>query len=334
MAAFLTGAHPRKTDGANILAGISADQVAAERLAEYTRLPSLEIGCEPGGLRGDCDSGYACVYSSTLSWKSATQPLPKETDPRLVFERLFGGSDARAAERRASRRSLLDFIQDDARRLASRVGAADRRKLDEYFTAVREAEARLDRIERLPAPTLPAGVAPPPAATEIEPRMRLLCDLLVLAFQTDVTRVCTFSFANEGSGMRYTHLGVNDGHHELSHHGGDPEKLDQIAKINTFHTAQFGYLLGRLAAVQEGEGTLLDNCLLAYGSGNSDGNRHNHNDLPVLLAGGGGGTVRTGRHVELPAETPLTNLWLAMLQRAGVSVDAIGDSTGPLDQLA
>jgi hypothetical protein len=335
MAAFLTGAHPRKTDGANILAGVSADQVAAERLAEFTRLPSLEIGCEAGELTGVCDSGYACVYSSTLSWKGPSQPLPMENDPRLVFERLFGGKDGRAVERLASRRSLLDFIRDDARRLTARIGAADRRKLDEYFAAVRETEVRLERIERLPAPALPAGLAPPPAMPqELEPRIRLLCDLLVLAFQTDVTRVCTFSLANEGSGMRYTHLGVNDGHHELSHHGGDPEKLDKIARINTFHAAQFGYLLGRLAAVKEGTGTLLDNCLLAYGSGNSDGDRHNHDDLPILLAGCGGGTVRTGRHVEFATETPLTNLWLTMLQRAGVAVDAIGDSTGPLDQLA
>jgi hypothetical protein len=334
MAAFLTGAHPRKTDGANILAGVSADQVAAERLAEFTRLSSLEIGCEPGGLSGVCDSGYACVYSSTLSWKGPSQPLPKETDPRLVFERLFGGGDGRDAQRRASRRSLLDFIQDDARRLAGRVGAADRRKLDEYFTAVREAEARIERMERLPPQAVPAGVAPPPAAEGLEPRIRLLCDMLVLAFQTDTTRVCTFSLANEGSGMRYPHLGVNDGHHELSHHGRDPAKLEQIAKINTFHAQQFAYLLGRLAAVAEGEGTLLDNCLLAYGSGNSDGDRHNHDDLPILLAGRGGGTVRGGRHVQFAVETPVTNLWLTMLARAGVAVDAIGDSTGVLDDLA
>ena len=334
MAAFLTGAHPRKTDGANILAGVSADQIAAERLAEFTRLPSLEIGCEAGGLTGVCDSGYACVYSSTLSWKSPTQPLPKETDPRLVFERLFGGDDGRRAERRETRRSVLDFIRDDARRLAGRVGAADRRKLDEYFTALREVEERMERMERLPPPALPASLAPPAVPPELEPRIRLLCDLLVLAFQTDTTRVCTFSLANEGSNMRYANLGINDGHHELSHHGGDPEKLAKIATINAFHAAQFGYLLGRLQAVREGEGTLLDQCVIAYGSGNSDGNRHNHDDLPLLLAGRGGGTIRTGRHVQFADETPVTNLWLSMLARAGVDVEAIGDSTGPLADLA
>jgi hypothetical protein len=334
MAAFLTGAHPRKTDGSNILAGMSADQVAAERLAEFTRLPSLEIGCEAGGLTGSCDSGYACVYSSTLSWKSPTQPLPKETDPRLVFERLFGGDDGRRAERRASRRSLLDFIRDDASRVAARVGAADRRKLEEYFTAVREAEARIERMESLPPPVLPAGLEPPAATTELEPRIRLLCDLMALAFQTDCTRVCTFGLANEGSDMRYPQIGVNDAHHELSHHGGDAAKLEKIAKINRFHVTQFGYLLERLAAVVEGDGTLLDNCLIAYGSGNSDGDRHNHDDLPILLAGGGGGTVRGGRHVLYAAETPVTNLWLAMLQRAGVAAAGIGDSTGSLPQLA
>jgi hypothetical protein len=334
MAAFLTGAHPRKTDGSNIRAGMSADQVAAERLAEFTQLPSLEIGCEAGGLTGVCDSGYACVYSSTLSWKSPTQPLPKETDPRLVFERLFGGTDGRRAERRASRRSLLDFIRADAARVATRLGNADRRKLDEYFTAVREVEARLDRIERLPDAKLPPGLQPPTVPEELEPRIQLFCDLLVLAFQTDSTRVCTFSLANEGSNMRYPQLGVNDGHHELSHHGGDAAKLAKIAQINSFHATQFASLLGKLAAVAEGEGRLLDNCLLAYGSGNSDGDRHNHDDLPILLAGRGGGTIRTGRHVKVAAETPVTNLWLTMLDRAGVAVDAIGDSTGPLADLA
>jgi hypothetical protein len=334
MAAFLTGSHPRKTDGSNILAGMSADQVAADRLAEFTRLPSLEIGCEVGGLTGVCDSGYACVYSSTLSWKSPTQPLPRETDARLVFERLFGGNDGRRAERLASRRSLLDFIRDDARRVAARLGGADRRKLDEYFTAVREVEARLERIERLPDPAVPAGLAPLVVPEELEPRIRLLCDLLVLAFQTDSTRVSTFSLANEGSNMLYSHLGVNDGHHELSHHGGDPAKLAKIGQINAFHTAQFAYLLGKLAAIPEGEGRLLDNCLLAYGSGNSDGDRHNHDDLPILLAGRGGGTVATGRHLQFAEETPVTNLWLTMLDRAGVEVEAIGDSTGPLADLA
>jgi hypothetical protein len=335
MAAFLTGAHPRKTDGANILAGVSADQIAAERLAEFTRLPSLEIGCEAGGLTGVCDSGYACVYSATLSWKSPTQPLPKETDPRLVFERLFGGDQHTSRmERRASRRSVLDFISDDARRLAVRIGNADRRKLDEYFTAVREAEARLERMERLPAPAVPTGLVPPAAPPDLETRIRLLSDLLVLAFQTDSTRVFTFSLANEGSNMRYENLAINDGHHELSHHGGDPQKIAKIGAINGFHAARFAYLLERLQAVREGEGTLLDHCVVAYGSGNSDGDRHTHDDLPLLLAGRGGGTIRGGRHVRFADETPVTNLWLAMLQRAGVAVDEIGDSTGPLEGLA
>jgi hypothetical protein len=334
MAAFLTGAHPRKTDGKNILAGISADQIAAGQFAEFTRLPSLEIGCEAGGLTGTCDWGYSCVYNSSISWKSPTQPLPHETNPRLVFERLFGGADGKQAERRASRRSVLDFIRDDARRLAARVGQADRLKLDEYFTAVREVESRLERMERLPVPTVPAGVLPPDEPQELEPRIRLLCDLLVLAFQTDSTRVCSFSLANEGSGMRYENLGIKDGHHELSHHGGDPEKLAKIAAINAFHTAQFAYLLGRLRDVREAEGTLLDNCIVAYGCGNSDGDRHNHDDLPLLLGGRGGGTVRGGRHVHFADETPVTDLWLSMLQRAGVAVEAIGDSSGPLDGLS
>jgi hypothetical protein len=335
MAAFLTGAHPRKTNGSNILAGMSVDQIAADQIGGDTPLSSLEIGCEAGGLTGACDSGYACVYSSTLAWKSPTQPLPKEIDPRLVFERLFGGGrDEDRAGRKAARRSVLDFIRSDSGRLAARLGATDRRKLDEYFTSLREVERRMELLADRPDRPLPPDAAPPEKPESHEARLRLMCDLLVLAFQTDSTRVCTFGFANEGSNMHYPNLGVNDGHHELSHHGKDPAKLDKIARINTFHAAQFAYLVDRLRGVREGEGTLLDQCMIAYGSGNSDGDRHNHDDLPILLAGRGGGTIRPGRHVRFAAETPVTNLWLSMLHRMGVEVPAVGDSTGPLDALA
>lgn len=336
MAAFLTGAHPRKTDGSNIRSGISIDQVAANAVGQATRLPSLEIGCEPGGLRGNCDTGYACVYTWAMSWKSASQPLPVETDPRLVFERLFGsGTSAERRARGASRRSLLDVVLEDARSLERSLGAGDRRKIDEYFTALREVERRLDAAATRPEPVPPAGTDPPRAnPRDLGERARLMCDLLAIAFQSDATRICTLSFATEGSNATYPQIGVNDGHHHISHHAGDAAKMEKISRINTFHVGHLAHLLDRLRGIEEAGQPLLESCMIAYGSGNSDGNRHNHDDLPILVAGGGVGTIRGGRHLRLATETPVTNLWLAMLQRMGVDARSFGDSTGPLDGLA
>ncbi|MFM8358421.1 MAG: DUF1552 domain-containing protein [Verrucomicrobiota bacterium] len=336
LSAFLTGTQPRKTDGTDIRAGISVDQVAAARLADRTRLASLEIGTEAGSMAGNCDSGYSCVYSSTMSWRSATQPLPKEVNPKLVFERLFGsGSGAERARRDARRQSVLDLVKEDFRDLNGRLGRKDQRKLDEYFSAVRDLELRLERATRLPEPVVPEGAAQPAGIPgSYEEHIRLMGDLMVLAFQTDTTRVCTFVMANEGSNKPYPFIGVKEGHHDLSHHGNNAEKKAKIARINRFHATQLAYLLGRLKAVKEGDGTLLDHCLLAYGSGNSDGDRHNHDDLPVLLAGRGCGTVRPGRHLIYPPETPLNNLWLAMLNRMELPMHQLGDSTGELPHLA
>jgi hypothetical protein len=335
MAAFLTGVQPRKTDGTDIRAGTSVDQLAAARIGDQTHLPSLEIGCEAGGMAGNCDSGYSCIYSSTMSWKSPTQPLPKEVNPKLVFERLFGAQGgAERSRREVARKSLLDFIRDDSKSLMNRVGTDDRQKLDEYFTSIRDIEVRMERSSKLPAPRVPDGVTPPTGVPEsYAEHLRLMCDLLVLAFQADLTRVCTFVFANEASNKSYPDLGVNEGHHELSHHGRDPEKIRKIRDINKFHVAQYAYLLQRLKAIPEGEGTLLDHCLISYGSGNSDGDRHNHDDLPILLAGRGGGTIKTGRHVRLPNETPVTNLWSSLLERMDVRVPFVGDSTGRITAL-
>jgi hypothetical protein len=334
LAAFLTGCQPRKTDGVDIRAGISVDQVAAARLADQTRLPSLEIGCEGGRQAGNCDSGYSCVYSSTISWRSATTPVPKEINPRLVFERLFGsGPDAERARRDATRRSILDFVREDAGGLRRQLGAGDRRKLDEYFSSLRDIEQRIDRAARLPEVKAPDYARPAGVPKEFEEHLRLMCDLLVLAFQTDVTRVATFVLANEGSNRPYRFIGVPEGHHDLSHHGNDPKKRAKIREINRFHVSQLAYLLKGLKAVKEGDGTLLDHCMIAYGSGNSDGNRHNHDDLPVLLAGKGGGTIKTGRHLRYPRNTPLNNLWLAMLDRVSVKVPNLGDATGRLPGL-
>ena len=335
LAAFLTGAQPRKTDGTDIRAGISVDQVAASRVGTQTRLPSLEIGCEQGRMAGNCDSGYSCVYSSTMSWRSATQPLPKEVNPKLAFERLFATvPDAQRSKRDARRKSILDFVREDSKDLAGKLGVRDIRKLDEYLTSVRDIELRIERAEKLPPIQLPNYKAPAGIPAAYDEHIRIMSDLLVLAFQTDVTRVCTFVLANEGSNKPYPFINVAEGHHDLSHHGNDPAKKTKIRKINLFHTKQLAYLLEKLNKTPEGDSTLLDHSMIAYGSGNSDGNAHNHDDLPILLAGGGCGTLKSGRHVRFPKETPLSNLWVSVLNRMDVSVDQIGDSTSELSGLS
>jgi len=334
MAAFLTGAQPRKTDGTDIRLGVSVDQVAATRLADQTRLASLEIGCDPSAMAGNCDSGYSCVYSSTIAWRSATTPVPKLNNPRLIFERLFAtGSDSDRARRERNRRSILDFVREDANSLQPNLGAGDQRRLDEYLTAIRDIEQRIERAARFPEPPRPNMATPAGIPNNYQEHIRQLADLLVLAFQADITRVSTFVFANEGSNKPYPFIQVPEGHHDLSHHGNDRAKMAKIAQINRFHVTQFAYMIDRLKSIREGDGTLLDNCMIAYGSGNSDGNRHNHDDLPVLLVGRGSGTVRAGRHIRYANNTPLNNLWLSMLDRIGTSVDALGDSTGRLANL-
>ena len=335
LAAFLTGAHPRKTDGTDIRNGISVDQIAASQIGGRTRLPSLEIGCEHGAMAGNCDSGYSCVYSNTMSWRSATQPLPKEINPKLVFDRLFSSAPSTAqANRDAQRKSILDFVLADSQDLAGKLGSADVRKLDEYFSAVREIEVRIQRAASLPPATTPDYPAPAGVPPSYEDHIRLMCDLVVLAFQTDATRTCTFVLANEGSNKPYPMINVAEGHHDLSHHGNNEEKKAKIRQINLFHTSQLAYLLKKLDAVQEGDGTLLDHSMVAYGSGNSDGNRHNHDDLPILVAGGGCGTLNMGRHLRLAKETPLSNLWVSLLNRMDVDVASLGDSTGELAGLS
>jgi hypothetical protein len=336
-AAFLTGAQARKTAGANFQAGISADQVAAARLADHTRLPSLELGIERYRGVGNCDSGYSCVYEHTLSWRNPTSPLPTETDPKLVFERLFSArpDDPDRVKRSRLRASVLDTVLEDARSLDKQLGGSDRQKLDQYLTCVRELEQRIARAEKLPPVQPPEGAEKlhsQPA--DLAEHFHLMCDLMVLAFQADITRVCTFMFAREGSEQRYRMIGISEGHHEMTHHRGNPVLIEKIRKINTYHIELFSYLIGKLKSIPEGEGTLLDNCMIAYGSGNGDGNRHTHHDLPILLAGRGGGSLKTGRHIRYPKETPLNNLWLAMLDRMGTRVEKLGDSTGLLEGLS
>lgn len=334
MAAFLTGVQPRKTDGADLRAGVSVDQVAAARIGDQTRLASLEIGADEGYMAGNCDSGYSCAYSNTLSWRSATTPLPKVNDPAKIFDRLFGsGNAADRARQNRIRSSIIDYVLEDAGSLNSRLGANDRQKLDQYFTAIRDIEQRIRRAASLPPVQKPNYQVPSAVPKELPEHLRILSDLMVHAFQTDTTRICTYVFANEGSNKPHRFLDVSEGHHDLSHHENNPVKQAKIAKINRFHTTQLAYLLGKLKSIREGDGTLLDHCMIAYGSGNSDGNRHNHDDLPILVAGKAGGSLRTGRHIKYRQDTPLNNLWLSLLDRMGTSVESLGDSTGRLPGL-
>jgi hypothetical protein len=339
LATFLTGAQARKTAAADVRVGVSVDQVAAAGIGHLTRFPSLELGCDKGRQAGACDSGYSCAYQFNLAWKTPTLPLPPEVDPRLAFERLFGGGSRAESEQaraalRQDRRSVLDFVLDDARRLRGQISGGDARRLDEYLASVREVEQQLERREAVHV------ALPPDAARFDDPpetyrdHVRLMFDLLALAFQTDSTRIATFMIAHDGSNRSYPFVGVPEGHHDLSHHGGQAEKKAKIARINRFHLEQFAYFLERLRSIREGAGTLLDQCQIVYGSGISDGNRHWHHDLPVLLAGRAGGTLRPGRHVRYDEETPMTNLYRAMLERMGTPVAQLGDSTGVLSGLA
>ena len=333
-ATFLTGCQARKTAGSDIRIGVSVDQIAASRIGDQTRLPSLELSCDKGERAGECDSGYACAYQYNISWKSESMPVNPEVNPKLAFDRLFAGSNpAESKEARARRelfnKSVLDFVMDDARQLQANLGATDRRKLDEYLTAVREIERRIEQSGKFEIRT-PSGDTTLPENYSFEQHIRLMFDIQVLAFQTDSTRVSTFIVAHDGSDRRYPFIGVKEGHHELSHHDNKEEKKAKIAKINHFHTTQFAYFLDKLKAVKEGEGTLLDNCMILYGSGIADGNEHAHHNLPILLAGRGGGTLKTGRHVKLEGRVPLNNLYLSMLDRLGAPIERFGDSTGRL----
>jgi hypothetical protein len=338
-ASFLTGVHCRKTSGRDIKAGVSIDQLAAGQIGGQTVLPSLELSCDAGPRLGACDSGYACAYQFNIAWRNESMPVMPEVDPRQVFERMFGdvsgGLDSQQARSRRAmlHKSILDFVADDARQLRSRMGRTDQRKIDEYLTAIREIEKRVELAEKS-TQHLPAGVKAPEPYDNFEQYVKLMFDMLVLAFQTDSTRVATFIVSHEGSNRPYSFLGVNEGHHEISHHQGRATNIEKLTTINTFHMKQFAYFLEKLKSVTEGEGNLLDNSMIVYGSGIRDGDRHDHEDLPILLAGRGGGTVTPGRHIKAPRNTPLNNLFLSMLDRAGGHSNRFGDSTGRFEAIA
>ena len=332
---FLTGEHPYKTDGAAIRAGISVDQVAAQRVGAETTLPSLVLGTEQGGRAGNCDSGYSCAYSSSISWKSSTTPMMKEVNPRLVFERLFGegaGTEQRRKMRNFDRMSILDVVAEDARRLRKKLGQTDRGKINEYFQSVRELEQRIERAAPLKTP--PSGVVSPEGVPEdYEAYTRVMYDLIVLGLQTDSTRIATFMAGNAGNNRAFIEVGAKEGWHSLSHHQNDPEKVAVLERIDDFQIRQFAYFLERLKSIEEGGETLLDHCMVLYGGELGDGNTHSHHDLPILLAGSGNGTMTPGRHISCEPETPLNNLFLSMLDRMGTPVDELGDSTGRLNGL-
>ncbi len=340
VASFLTGAHPRKTDGSDIQNGISVDQVAAEQIGHQTKLKSLELGTETSSVGGRCDSGYSCLYTSNISWRTKTSPLPKEINPAAVFERLFGSSNQfeskkSLAKREQRRKSILDFVGGEAKAISDRLGAHDRRKLDEYLYAVRDIERRLHSTDKLEQ--LEEGIEDYPRPIGVPQKygehVKLLMDMMVLAFQTDTTRICSFMYANAGSNRSYRNLAVPDGHHNISHHGGSADKQRMISKINQYHMSLANHFLTRLDGIKEGDRTLLDNSMVVYGSGIADGNSHFHGDLPIAMFGSGGGTIKTGRYIQSPDKTPLTNLYCSMLQRVGAKVDQFSDSTGWMEEL-
>jgi hypothetical protein len=338
-ACFLTGVHPRKTAGADIQNGISADQIAAQAVGAETRLPSLELGCEESRTVGNCDSGYSCAYTNSISWRSPTTPMPPETNPRSAFERLFGIEDVPLSPedraRRAQRRKgILDLVGDRTRQLVTGLGPSDRRKMDEYLYAIREIERQLERAERDGVEVPPGVEKPSGIPASFADYVKLMFDLQVVAFQADLTRVATMMIGREGSLQAYPEIDVPDSHHPLTHHRGNPEFVEKVTRINAYHAELFAHFVAKLKATPDGDGTLLDHSMVVYGSAISDGDRHTHEDLPVLLVGRGAGRLKPGRHLVHPRDTPLTNLYLTLLDGMGVRPESIGDSTGKLAHLS
>jgi hypothetical protein len=337
-ATFLTGVHPYKTGGADFKLGVSADQIAAKALGKHTQLSSLELGLEPQPLAGNCDSGYTCAYMS-MSWRGPTSPLPAEINPRAAFERLFGDDESTDATARLARlqgqKSVLDYVTGSLARLQGSLGSSDKRKLDEYLEAVRDIERRIQVTEQSNVLTqLPHMDRPSSVPDDYEEYSTLMMDLQVIAWQTDMTRVASFMMGRDGSNRPYREIGISDGHHSISHHQGDPERVEKLMKIDALHVKMFAYLLKKLQDTADGDGTLLDHSLVVFGSSLSESNLHTHDDLPIVLAGNAGGRVKGNRHLVYPKETPLNNLFLNMFDLAGVpEIDKFGDSTGRLSDI-
>jgi hypothetical protein len=332
---FLTGVRLNKS-ATDVRAGVSIDQVIAKQVGHLTRFPSLELTCDASRPSAGCDSGYSCAYQYNISWQSATTPMPPENNPRLVFERLFGAGAhgeraANAQARLMARRSVLDFVLDDARRIQRRLDSSDREKLDQYLTGVRDVELRIQKAEQFgpnvdPNETTPAGI-PSNHAEYVD----LMYDMMLLAFRTDSTRIATFILGHDGDNRSFSQIGIAEGHHDLSHHQNNEERIEKVAQIDRWYSERFAAFLKRMDATPDVDGkSLLHNSRIVYGSGNADGNRHTHDNLPMILAGGGGGTLSPGRFVQHGSK-PLTNLFLSLADQAGVTgLERFGDSTGRL----
>lgn len=338
-ATWLTGVHPKRTEGTDIEAGITADQFAARELGKHTQLASLELGMDANYLVGNCENGYSCVYMNTISWRTPTIPNPVENNPRVVFERMFGeGGDAAQRMRQMQKdRSIIDSAREEISRLQKTLGAGDRSRVDEYVDSVREMERRIQKSEEqsaqltVPLPDRPVGIP-----ESFEEHLAMMFDLQILAYQADITRVISFMLGRELSQRTYPVIGVSDAHHSLTHHQGDKAKIARVTKINTYHIQLFAKFLEKMKATPDGDGSLLDHSMILYGGGISDGNLHNHSPLPAILAGGGAGRLKGGTHIRFADHTPMANLLLTMLDKAGVPANKLGDSTGklPLDTLS
>jgi hypothetical protein len=333
---YLTGVQVKKTV-TNIKASISCDQLVASQIGRETRFPSLEVGLEDARQAGDCDSGYSCAYTNNLAWRSETQPLPPILDPRSLFERLFGDdadlSPEGRARRQVHRRSILDFITEDTRKLRGSLGPTDQRKLDEYLTSIRQIEEQLARAAKENAQVDPGMEKPYGVPSDFAEHFRLMTDMITVAFQADLTRVVTFLVTREGTSRAYREIGIADGHHPLTHHRNIVELMDKVAQINRYHVEQFAQWIAKLKAAPEGDGSVLDNSMIVYGAGLADGNAHIHHDLPTLIAGRGGHFIKPGRRVLYRRETPMCNLFLTMMDRMGTRMEHFGDSTGYLTGL-
>ena len=333
-AVWLTGTHPKKTEGADLRAGISIDQVAAQELRKHTQLASLEMALDDNSMVGTCGSGYSCAYTNTLCWSSPSTPVPMENKPRAVFERLFGDLDSTDPEARRDRMrqegSLLDSVAQEVARLVRGLGAKDRAKLTEYLDSIRDIERRIQIAEKQSDRELPSVERPVGIPSTFTDHAKLMMDLQVLAFQTDMTRVTTFMMGRESTTRVYQELGIREGYHPLSHHQNNAAKIEQVTKIDILHTQVFAYFLEKMQSTPDGDGSLLDHSMIVYGSGLSDGNLHEHHDLPVLLVGGGSGQIQGGSHLKYPRDTPMANLFLTLLDKLGIQRERFGDSTGRL----
>jgi len=331
---YLTGIQVKKTT-IDIKASISCDQIIANKIGNQTRFPSLELGMDDARQAGDCDSGYSCAYTNNLAWRSETQPLPPTLDPRVFFERLFGDGQILTPEERArqskDRQSILDFVMADTKKLQTSLGPTDKRKLDEYMSSIREVERQLEKAEKDNAQINPGMDKPYGVPADFAEHFRLLTDMMLIAFQSDMTRVMTFLVTHEGTSRAYREIGIPDGHHPCTHHQGKPDLIEKVSQINEYHTKQLAGFLAKMKATKEGDSNLLDNSMIIYGAGLSDGNRHLHEDLPTLLIGKGGGALKPGRRVVYRRETPMCNLHLTLMDRMGVPVENFGDANGALD---